>query len=149
MKVSSLAVFIVVVFSVGIFAGGLQASETDSGYQTIVDGAKRMLNSNQKIIEAMSKKGLKDADLTAAEKEIKDGYDLILQGQGKASTNKPEAQDMLLRGGKMMLDGQNKVTSAVDKKGMTAECKLDVSECKVGQKLLMEGTGQFYFGSPF
>jgi hypothetical protein len=113
-----------------------------------VDGGKQMLDANKKIMDIMEKKGIKDPELTAAEKMMKEGYDMIMKGHGMLATNKAQAQEMASKGGKMMLDAQKKTEAVVEKKGMTQECKIDLSECTYGEKKIKQGALEWFFGGP-
>jgi formate-dependent nitrite reductase cytochrome c552 subunit len=139
--VTSLVVFL----SIGLFAlvGPLQAVE-DHAAKEIVDGAKQMMDGNQKIMAIMEKKGIKDPELTAAEKEMKDGYDMIMKGQGEAQA--AEGKKMMTHGAKMMLDAQTKTAAVIEKKGMVQECKIDLSECTYGEQKIKEGALEWFFG---
>jgi len=148
MKGRNFAIILIVILSIGTFAvaGYLYAAETDAAYQAMVDGAKQMMDGNKKIMDIMAKKGIKDAELTAAEKMMKDGYDMIMKGQGMLATNKTEAREMASKGGKMMLDAQKKTEAVVEKKGMTQECKIDLSECSYGEQKIKAGALEWFFG---
>jgi len=148
MKARNLAVFLAVALSIGIFAvtGCLQAAETDAAYKAITDGAKQMMDGNKKIMDIMTKKGMVDPELTAANNQMKEGYEMIMKGEGMLGSNKAEAQSMASRGGKMMLDAQKKVAAQVEKKGMTQECKIDLSECTYGEQKIKEGALDWFFG---
>jgi hypothetical protein len=150
MKGRDLAISLVVVLVIGIFtvAGFVRAAETDAAYQAIADGAKQMMEGNKKVMAKMSAKGMKDAELTAAEKMMTDGYDMIMKGEGMLATNKAEAQKMASQGGKMMMDAQKRVAADVEKKGMTQVCYDDFAQCSLGEKKIKEGALQWFFGSP-
>jgi gamma-glutamylcysteine synthetase len=148
MKARNLAIALVVVLSIGIFAvaGLVQAADTDAAYQAIVDGAKQMMDGNQKIMAKMAEKGMKDAELTAAEKMMTEGYEMIMKGQAMLATNKAEAQKMASQGGKMMMDAEKKTAAAVEKKGMTKVCYDDFVQCDKGEAKVKEGGLQWFFG---
>lgn len=141
------ATSLVVFLSIGLFVlvGPLWAAE-DHAAQEIVDGAKAMMEGNQKIMAIMEKKGIKDPDLIAAQKEMKDGYDLIMKGHSEAQ--EAEGKKMMTKGAKMMLEAQNKTAAAVEKKGMIEECKIDLSECTWGQEKVKQGALEWFFGAP-
>jgi hypothetical protein len=143
------AISLVVVLAVGIFAAVacLQAAETDAAYQAMVAGAKQMMEGNKKVMEIMAKKGMKDDELTAAEKMMTEGFDMITKGEGMLATNRAEAQKMASQGGKMMLDAQKKTEAAVEKKGMTQVCAIDLSECHTGGEQIKKGALDWFFGS--
>jgi hypothetical protein len=149
MKGRNFAICLIVILSIGIFAvaGGLQAAETDSAYQSIAEGAKQMMDGNKKIMAIMEKKGMKDAELTSAEKMMMEGYDMIMKGQAMMATDKTGAQKMASEGGKMMLDAQKKVAAVVEKKGMVQECKIDLSECTYGEQKIKKGALEWFFGA--
>ncbi len=136
MKGRNFAICLIVILSIGIFgvARCLQAAETDSAYQSIAEGAKQMMDGNKKIMDIMEKKGMKDTELTSAEKMMTQGYDMIMKGRGMLATDQAEARKMASQGGKMMMDAQKKVASVVEKKGMAQECKIDLSECTYGEQ---------------
>jgi hypothetical protein len=117
-------------------------------YPAIVDGAKQMMQGNEKIMAKMSEKGMKDPELTTAEKMMTDGYDMIMKAQEKLATNKTEAQKMLSKGGKMMMDAHKKIAAEVEKKGMTQTCYDDFAQCSLGEKKIKEGGLHWFFGSP-
>ena len=146
--------FWVVFLSIGIFAatGCLLAAESDQamkeGQKAMMEGAKQMMDGNKKIMEVMAKKGAKDAELTAAEKMMKDGYDMMTKGEGMMSGNAAEGREMMKHGAKMMLDAQKATTAEVEKKGMTKVCAIDLSECHAGEKKVEKGALDWYFGAP-
>jgi hypothetical protein len=144
------SVTLIAILSIGIFAvaGCLHAAEIDAAYQAMMDGAKQMMDGNKKIMDIMTKKGMKDAELTSAEKMMQEGYDMIMKGQGVMATDKAEAREMASRGGKMMLEAQKKTVAEVEKKGMTQECKIDLSECSYGEQKIKQGALEWFFGSP-
>ena len=150
MKGRNFAITLILILSIGIFsvAGCLQAAEVDAAYQTIIEGAKQMMDGNQKIMEKMTKKGMKDEELTSAEKMMTQGYEMIMKGEAMLATNKAEAQVMASHGGKMMLDAQKKVAAEVEKKGMTQECNLDYTVCKAGEEKIKTGALNWFFAAP-
>ncbi|MFZ0930777.1 MAG: hypothetical protein WAN11_19380 [Syntrophobacteraceae bacterium] len=133
---SSLIVFL----AIGIFAvaGYLQAAETEKGTQegqnAIMEGAKKMMDGNKMIMDTMNKKGMKDAELTSAEKMMTDGYNMITKGQSKMTGNTmAEGKGMVTNGAKMMLDAQKVTSAAIEKKGMTQECSSALDRCSNGE----------------
>ena len=66
---------LIVCLSIGIFAiaGVLQAAESGKGLhegkKAITEGAKQIVDGNKMVMDIMAKKGMKDAELTAAEKK--------------------------------------------------------------------------------
>jgi len=150
MKGRNLAITLIVALSIGIFSftGCLQAAEVDSAYQSIAEGAKQMMDGSQKIMEKMAKKGKMDEELTSADKMMKQGYEMIMKGQGMLATNKAEAKTMASQGGKMMLDAQKKIAVEVEKKGMVQECNLDYTVCKAGEEKIKTGALNWFFAAP-
>ena len=148
MKGRKFAISLVVVLSIGIFAatGCLYAAETNAAYKAMVEGAKQMMDANKKIMDKMAKKGMMDAELTAADKMMKEGYDMMMKGHGMVATNKAEAQKMASQGGKLMMDADKKVAAEVEKKAMTVECKIDLSDCTTGEQKIKQGALDWFFG---
>ncbi|SPF49415.1 exported hypothetical protein [Syntrophobacter sp. SbD1] len=143
------ATSLIIFLSIGIFsvAGVLQAAEADHACQAMVEGAKQMMDGNQKVMEIMAKKGMKDQELMSAEMMMKQGYDTMLQGQQTMATNNAEGTAMVQRGGKMMLDAQKTTYSVVEKKGMVTECSIGLDSCTYGEKKIKEGALEWFFGS--
>ena len=71
---------LMVVFAIGIFAAVGAFAADDQGAKAIVDGANQMMDGNQKITMIMEKKGIKDPELTTAQRQMAEGYDLVLKG---------------------------------------------------------------------
>jgi len=132
-------------FSIGILAAAVCAAE-DTGAKAIVDGAKQMMDGNKKIMAIMEKKGIKDPELTAAQKQMTEGYDLVMKGNDMLATKGPEGRDMVKHGAKMMLDAQQKTSAVVEKRGMVQECRIDLSECTYGEQKIKEGALEWFFG---
>jgi hypothetical protein len=151
-----LATSLIVCLSIGIFAiaGYLHAAETDQGMQAgkmaIMEGAKKMMDGNKMIMEIMTKKGKMDADLTAAEKMMTEGYGMVTKGESMMTgSTMAEGQTMVKRGSKMMLDAQKKTADIVEHKGMTYECSSALDSCKWGEQKIKEGSLDWYFGGAF
>jgi len=150
-----LATSLIVVLSLGVFATGgyLQAAESDQGTeqgkQTIMEGAKQIMDGNNMIMDIMAKKGMKDAELTAAEKKMAEGYNMIIKGESlMTGSTMAEGKEMIKRGSKMMLDAQQATSAAVEKKGMTVQCSAALDACVSGQKKVQKGHLDWYFGTP-
>jgi hypothetical protein len=80
-----------------------------AGKMAIMEGAKKMMDGNKMIMEIMTKKGKMDADLTAAEKMMTEGYGMVTKGESMMTgSTMAEGQTMVKRGSKMMLDAQKK-----------------------------------------
>jgi hypothetical protein len=141
-----LATSLIVCLSIGIFAiaGFLQAAESDKriqeGKKAITEGAKQIVDGNKMVMDIMAKKGMKDAELTAAEKNMADGYSMVTKGAGMmAGSTMAEGQEMVKRGAKMMLEAQLATSDAVEKHGMTAECSSILETCAIGEKKVAFG----------
>ncbi|MGA3115537.1 MAG: hypothetical protein ABSF90_14020 [Syntrophobacteraceae bacterium] len=141
-----LATSLIVLLSIGVFAvaGFLQAAESDQGnkegQKAIMEGAKKMMDGNKMIMDLMTKKGMKDAEMTAAEKKMTDGYDMITKGESMMTgSTMTEGQAMVKNGSKMMLDAHKEISAAVDKKGMTQQCASYLSECTNGEHQINYG----------
>jgi hypothetical protein len=150
-----LATSLIVVLSLGVFAigGYLQAAESDqateSGKQAITEGAKQLLDGNKMVMDVMEKKGMKDAELTAAEKQMAEGYNTITKGASMMTgSTMAEGKATVKRGSKMMLEAQNATSAAVEKHGMTVTCSAALDPCTVGEKRVKEGNLDWYFGAP-
>lgn len=145
---------LIVFLSIGIFAfvGCLQAAESNQvmqeGQKAMMEGAKQMMDANKRIMDIMAKHGKKDAELTAAEKMMSEGYDTMVKGHGMMSSNATEGQEMVKRGAKMMLDAQQKTEAEVEKQGMTQVCASDLHECHTAQETIHRGALQWFFGAP-
>ena len=141
-----LATSLIVCLSIGIFAiaGFLQAAESDKaiqgGKKAISEGAKQMIDGNKMVMDIMDKKGMKDAELTAAEKNMADGYNMITKGESMMTgSTMAEGQQMVKHGAKMMLEAQLATSDAVEKHGMTAECSSILETCAIGEKKVAFG----------
>ncbi|MFZ0932324.1 MAG: hypothetical protein WAN11_27240 [Syntrophobacteraceae bacterium] len=149
------ATSLIVCLSIGIFAiaGFLQAAESDKGTQegkkAITEGAKQMMDGNKMIMDLMAKKGIKDAELTAAEKKMADGYNMIAKGESMMTgSTMAEGQEMIKHGAKMMLDAQQATSAAVEKHGMTVQCSSALNTCVSGETKVKAGALDWYFGGP-
>ena len=147
------ATSLIVFLSIGIFAaaGYLYAAQSDEamiqGQKAMLEGAKQMMDGNKKIMEIMEKKGIKDPDLTAAEKTMMDGYSMITKGETMMTgTTKTEGQDMIKKGAKMMLDAQKKTNAVVEKHQMVKECSIALDSCTYAEKKVKEGALEWFFG---
>jgi len=146
-----LATSLIVCLSIGIFAiaGFLQAAESDKriqeGKKAITEGAKQIVDGNKMVMDIMAKKGMKDAELTAAEKNMADGYSMVTKGAGMMTgSTMAEGQEMVKRGAKMMLEAQLATSDAVEKHGMTAQCSSVLETCALGEKKVKSGAGDWY-----
>lgn len=147
-----LATFLIVFAAVGVLAfspcAQAQSNQaTIEGQKAIIEGAKQMMAGNKRIMAIMAKKGMKDADLTAAEKQMTDGYELVTKGNGMmAGSTMAQGQEMMKRGAKMMLEAQKATRVMVEKKGMLKECAIDLHECHNAEQKIEHGSLQWYFG---
>ena len=141
-----MATSLIVCLSIGIFAiaGFLQAAESDKkiqeGKKSIMEGAKQVMDGNKMVMDIMAKKGIKDAELTAAEKMMADGYNMVTKGESMMTgSTMAEGQEMVRHGAKMMLEAQLATSDAVEKHGMTAECSSVLETCAIGEKKVAFG----------
>ena len=148
-----LATSLIVCLSIGIFAiaGHLQAAEMDKGMEAgkaaIMEGAKKMVEGNKMIMNIATQKGMKDAELTAAEKEMTDGYNMVTKGESMMTgSTMGEGKSMVQRGTKMMLDAQKATTAAIEKKGISKECSIAFDLCGYGEYKIKSGVLDWYFG---
>jgi hypothetical protein len=149
------ATSLILFLSIGIFAavGYLCAAETgqstQEGKQAIMEGAKQLLDGNKMVMAIMAKNGIKDAELTAAEEKMADGYNTITKGESMMTGGTmAEGQGMVKRGSKMMLEAQDATSAAVEKHGMTVTCSAALDTCTTGEKRVKEGNLKWYFGTP-
>jgi hypothetical protein len=149
------ATFLIVSLFIGIFAfaGFLQAAESDKaieeGKKTIMEGAKQIMDGNKMIMGLMASKGIKDPELTAAEKKMAEGYGMVTKGESMMTgSTMAEGKVMVKDGSKMMLDAQQATAAVVDKHGMTVQCSAALDTCVSGEKKVKEGHLDWYFGSP-
>ena len=136
-----LATSLIVCLSIGIFAiaGFLQAAESDKriqeGTKAITEGAKQIMDGNKMVMDIMAKKGMKDADLMAAEKKMAEGYNMVTKGESMMTgSTMAQGKEMMQEGAKMMLEAQLATSDAVEKHGMTAQCSSVFETCAIGEK---------------
>ncbi len=149
-----LAISVIVFLSIGIFAfaGCLQAAESNKaiteGQKAMMEGAKKMMDGNKTIMDIMAKKGIKDADLMAAQKMMTDGYNMMNKGETKMTSGgtMAEGKAMMTRGAKMMLDAEKSTAAVVEKHGMVQECSIGLDTCTYGERKINEGALQWFFG---
>ena len=148
------ATSLIVFLSIGVFAaaGYLLAAEsgpgTMEGQKAIMEGAKKMMDGNKMIMDTVAGKGMKDAEFTAAEKMMTDGYNMVTKGESMMTGGTiPEGKTMVTRGAKMMLDAQKATSAAVEKHGMTQECTIGLDSCTYGEKKIKEGALEWFFGA--
>ena len=140
-----LATSLIVLLSIGVFAAGgyLQAADYQGlkeGQKAIMEGAKKMMDGNKMIMDTVAGKGMKDAEFTAAEKMMKDGYDIVTKGESMMTGNTmPEGKAMVTRGAKMMLEAQKATAAAVEKKGLDTVCSIGLDMCMTGEKKINFG----------
>jgi hypothetical protein len=141
-----LAISLIVCLSIGIFAiaGFLQAAETDKvqeGKKSITEGAKQIMDGNKMVMDIMAKKGKKDAELTAAEKKMAEGYSMVTKGESMMTgSTMAQGKEMMKNGAKMMLEAQLATSDAVEKHGMTAQCSSVLETCALGEKKVHFGS---------
>ena len=85
------AISLIVFLSIGLFAvaGYLQAADDhQAGTKAMMEGAQKMMNGNKMIMDAAAKKGMKSADLTAAEKMMTEGYNMVTKGDSMMTGRK-------------------------------------------------------------
>ncbi len=112
-----------------------------------MEGAKKMMAGNKMIIDIMAKKGVKDADLTAAEKMMTDGYNMVTKGQSMMTGGTmAEGKEMVKHGVKMMLEAQKATTAAFEKHGMVKECSIGLDTSTYGEKEIKKGVLDWFFG---
>lgn len=156
-RIGYFATSLVLFLSIGILtvAGYSQAAETDQGMMTgktaIMEGAKKMMDGHKMIMDTASKKGMKDAELTSAEKMMTDGYNMVTKGESMMTgSTMAEGQEMVKHGSMMMLEAHKATTAAVEKKGpeLVKECTIGLDSCKWAEKKIKEGALMWYFGTP-
>ncbi|MGC9196795.1 MAG: hypothetical protein ACP5IL_15275 [Syntrophobacteraceae bacterium] len=107
-----------------------------------------MLAGSKKIMAVLQKKGLVDEEIKAINKQMMDGYDLVMKGNGMMSGNTmAQGQEMMKRGAAMVLKAHNAMVAAVEKKGMTKVCAIDLHECHYAAQKIQHGALQWYFGT--
>jgi hypothetical protein len=147
-----LAISLVVFFSLGIFAvaGYVQAADDpamQAGKTKIMDGAKKMMEGNKMVMDIAAKKGMKDAELTAAEKKMTEGYAMVAKGESMMTgSTMAEGKAMVGKGTKMMLDAQIMTMAAAEKKGISKECAIAFDTCGFGEYEMKQGGLDWFFG---
>ena len=139
----------VVIAAIFAFSPCLLAQSNDAvteGQKAIMEGAKRMMDGNKRIMAAVAKKGIKDAELESAQKQMAEGYDMVVKGNGMMSGNTAQGQEMMKKGAKMMLEAQDTTTSVVKKKGLANVCAIDLHECHEAKVKIQHGALKWYFG---
>ncbi len=141
-----LATSLLVLLSIGVFAavGFVQAAESDQGnkegQKAVMEGAKKMMDGNKMIMDMVTKKGMKDPEFTAAEKQMTDGYDMITKGDSMMTGNTTaEGKDMVTRGAIMLMEAQKTTSGALEKKGLTLECASYLDRCASGEHQINYG----------
>ncbi len=137
---------LIVFLSIGIFAaaGYLRAAESDrgtiEGQKAIMEGAKKMMDGNKMIMDTVAGKGMKDAEFTAAEKMMTDGFNMVTKGESMMTGDTiSEGKAMVTRGAKMMLEAQKATAAAVEKKGLVTVCSIGLDMCMTGEKKITLG----------
>ena len=141
-----LAISLIVFLSIGIFAvaGYLQAADNQgmqAGKSAMMEGAQKMMDGNRMIMDTVAKKGMKNADLMAAEKMMMDGYNMVTKGDSMMTGSKmAEGKKIMKQGAKMMLDAQIATASAVEKLGpeMASVCSIGLDTCMIAEKNIKE-----------
>ena len=139
----------VIIAAIFAFSPCLRAQSNDSmaeGRKAIMEGAQRMMDGNKRIMAAVSKKGMKDPELEAAQKQMAEGYGMVVKGNGMMAGNTAQGQEMMKKGAKMMLDAQNMTTAIVKKMGLTNVCAIDLHECHEAKAKIEHGALMWYFG---
>ncbi|MDA8306251.1 MAG: hypothetical protein M0Z81_05430 [Deltaproteobacteria bacterium] len=117
------------------------------GQKAIMQGAKQMMAANKRIMAAAAKKGIKDPELAAAQKQMEQGYDMVVKGNGMmAGTTVTQGQQMMKKGAKMMLNAQSTTYTVAKKRGLVRICAIDLHNCYEAQKKIEHGALQWYFG---
>jgi hypothetical protein len=145
-----LAFSLIIFLSIGVFAvaGYAQHEKSDNAIEAITEGAKKMMDGNKTIMDTMTKKGIKDPELTSAEKMMTEGYNMITKGQSMMTgSTTAEGKEMVKHGAKMMLDAQKSTSAVVEKHGMTQECTIALDSCTYGEKKIKEGALEWFFGA--
>ncbi len=146
---------LIVLLTIGVFAiaGHLQAAEmeqgTMAGQKAMMEGAKKMMDGNKIIMDTVAKKGIKDPDLTAAEKMMTEGYNTLSKGEGMMTGGTmAEGRTMVKKGAKMMLEAQKMTSTAVSKLGpeVVRECSIALDSCTYAEKQIKEGALDWFFG---
>ena len=137
---------LIVFLSIHIFAatGYLQAAESDrgsiEGQKAIMEGAKKMMDGNKMIMDTVAGKGMKDAEFTAAEKMMTDGFNIVTKGESMMTGDTiSEGKAMVTRGAEMMLEAQKATAAAVEKKGLVTVCSSGLDMCMTGERKINLG----------
>ncbi|MGC9196196.1 MAG: hypothetical protein ACP5IL_12190 [Syntrophobacteraceae bacterium] len=145
--------FLLTVFAaVAIFAFSpclmAQTSQAvQEGQKAILEGAKHMMEGNQKIMAAMAKKGIKDPACEAAQKQMSQGYDMVVKGNAMMTgTTTTQGQEMMKKGASMMLEAQKSTYAEAKKHGLVKVCAIDLHECHEAQRTIEKGALKWYFG---
>lgn len=140
------AAALIVFLSIGVLAaaGYLRAAESDrgtiEGQKAIMEGAKKMMDGNKMIMDTVAGKGMKDAEFTAAEKMMTDGFNMVTKGESMMTGDTiSEGKAMVTRGAKMMLEAQKATAAAVEKKGLVTVCSSGLDMCMTGEKKINLG----------
>ena len=80
---------LIVIASVGVFAAVGSFAGEDQASKVILVGAKQMMDGSQKIAAITEKNGVKDPGLAEAQRQIAEGYDLVLKGHDMMRPNGP------------------------------------------------------------
>jgi len=106
-----------------------------------------MMEGNKMIMETAAKKGMKDAQFTAAEKMMTDGYNMVNKGESMmAGSTMDEGKATVTRGAQMMLDAQKMTAAAVEKKDLVSVCSLGLDACMTGEKSIKKGQELYFRG---
>ncbi len=138
------------VAAVFAFSPCLRAQDSKSmaeGQKAIMEGAKRMMAGNNKIMATVAKKGIKDPDLEAAQKQMSEGYEMVVKGDSMMSSGQTQqGQEMMKKGAKMMLGAQMTTNAVCKQKGLIKVCATDLHECHAAQQQIEKGALDWYFG---
>ena len=139
MKRSSYAAgFMALFLSLGIFGmlGYVQADQvSDQDRAVLIEGAKMMRDGNKMVVETMTKKGIKDADLMAADKKMEEGYDIVTKGSAMMTGGTmAEGKATVTRGVNMMTAAEKETKAIIEKHGMAKECSSGLESCAIGEK---------------
>ena len=102
-----------------------------------MEGARKMMDGNKMIVDAVAKKGKTSPELTSAEKMMTGGYEMVIKGDSvMTGGTMAEGQATVKAGSKMMLEAQKATTAAVEKMGpeMVTVCSIGLDTCKIGEK---------------
>jgi hypothetical protein len=137
----------VAIFSFSPYLLAQSNNSVAEGQKAIMEGAKQMMAGNQRIMAAVAKKGIKDPELEAAQKQMSQGYDMVVKGNAMMSgETMAQGQEMMKKGAKMMLEAQGTTTAVVKKKGLGSVCAIDLHECHAAKAKIESGALKWYFG---